>query len=61
MINIRLTEDKEIDVVNVKCTFIKINITNLVHLTGDELDILTMLGGNHTQPLEDMPNDTCVS
>ncbi|MFN6535033.1 MAG: hypothetical protein RM021_001495 [Nostoc sp. EkiNYC01] len=46
---------------NVKSTFIKINITNLAHLTGDELEALRMLGGDRRQPVKDMPNDTCFS
>ncbi|MDZ8027519.1 MAG: hypothetical protein RMY36_028325 [Nostoc sp. SerVER01] len=48
MINILLMEDKGINQIDVKCTFMKINIANLVYFTGDELETVTILGGDRS-------------
>ncbi|MBW4667166.1 MAG: response regulator [Cyanomargarita calcarea GSE-NOS-MK-12-04C] len=49
-INILLVEDDEVDVMNVKRAFRKVNITNPLHIAGNGLEALTMLRGENGQP-----------
>jgi CheY-like chemotaxis protein len=49
-INILLVEDDEVDVMNVKRAFTKVNITNSLHVAGNGLEALTMLRGHNGQP-----------
>jgi CheY-like chemotaxis protein len=49
-INILLVEDDEVDVMNVKRAFRKVNITNPLHVAGNGLEALTMLRGENGQP-----------
>jgi CheY-like chemotaxis protein len=49
-INILLVEDDEVDVMNVKRAFKKVNITNPLHVAGNGLEALTMLRGENGQP-----------
>ncbi len=50
VINILLVEDDEVDVMNVKRAFKKVNITNPIYLAGNGLEALNMLRGNNNQP-----------
>ncbi|MFN6567854.1 response regulator [Dendronalium sp. ChiSLP03b] len=50
VINILLVEDDEVDVMNVKRAFMKVNITNPIYLAGNGLEALNMLRGNNSQP-----------
>ncbi len=45
VINILLVEDDEVDVMNVKRAFMKVNITNPVYLANNGLEALNMLRG----------------
>ncbi|BAT54859.1 Response regulator receiver domain protein CheY [Nostoc sp. NIES-3756] len=49
MINILLVEDDEVDVMNVKRAFKKVNITNPIYIGSNGLEALTILRGNHAQ------------
>lgn len=51
VINIILVEDDEVDVMNVKRAFKKVNITNPVYLANNGLEALSMLRGS-VVPLE---------
>ncbi|MBE9207683.1 response regulator [Nostoc sp. LEGE 06077] len=46
VINILLVEDDEVDVMNVKRAFKKVNITNPLYLASDGLEALAILRGN---------------
>lgn len=50
LINILLVEDDEVDVMNVKRAFKKVNITNPIYLAGDGLEALEMLRGDRDRP-----------
>ncbi|WP_414565961.1 MULTISPECIES: response regulator [unclassified Anabaena] len=50
VINILLVEDDEVDVMNVKRAFKKVNITNPIYLAGNGIEALKMLGGNGQPP-----------
>ncbi|MBW4561065.1 MAG: response regulator [Mojavia pulchra JT2-VF2] len=52
VINILLVEDDEVDVMNVKRAFKKVNITNPVYLANNGLEALSMLRGNSGQSPE---------
>jgi len=47
MINILLVEDDEVDVMNVKRAFKKVNITNPIYIASNGLEALNILRGNH--------------
>ncbi|MCC5634451.1 response regulator [Nostoc sp. CHAB 5844] len=47
VINILLVEDDEVDVMNVKRAFKKVNITNPLYLASNGLEALAMLRSNH--------------
>jgi CheY-like chemotaxis protein len=49
VINILLVEDDEVDVMNVKRAFKKVNITNPIYLAGNGIEALKMLSGNNSQ------------
>ncbi|MBD2347154.1 response regulator [Anabaena subtropica] len=49
VINILLVEDDEVDIMNVKRAFKKVNITNPIYLASNGLEALTILRGNHDQ------------
>jgi CheY-like chemotaxis protein len=49
-INVLLVEDDEVDVMNVKRAFRKVNITNPLHVAGNGLEALAMLHGHNGQP-----------
>ena len=55
-INILLVEDDEVDVMNVKRAFKKVNITNPLHVAGNGLEALTMLRSENGHPSV-VPND----
>ncbi|MBD2168663.1 response regulator [Calothrix membranacea FACHB-236] len=50
VINILLVEDDEVDVMNVKRAFKKVNITNPIYLANNGLEALNMLRGYGDQP-----------
>jgi CheY-like chemotaxis protein len=50
VINILLVEDDEVDVMNVKRAFKKVNITNPIYLAGNGIEALKMLRGNGQPP-----------
>ncbi|WP_414545850.1 response regulator [Nostoc sp. CCY0012] len=50
VINILLVEDDEVDVMNVKRAFKKVNITNPIYLAGNGIEALKMLSGNGQPP-----------
>ncbi|MCG6136369.1 MAG: response regulator [Nostoc sp. LLA-1] len=50
VINILLVEDDEVDVMNVKRAFKKVNITNPIYLAGNGIEALKMLNGNGQPP-----------
>ncbi len=50
VINILLVEDDEIDVINVKKAFMRVNITNSVYLKSYGVEALSTLHGNSPQP-----------
>ncbi|MFH7030685.1 MAG: response regulator [Heteroscytonema crispum UTEX LB 1556] len=50
VINILLVEDDEVDVMNVKRAFKKVNITNPLYVAGNGIEALSMLRGNHLEP-----------
>ncbi|MBD2214078.1 response regulator [Calothrix sp. FACHB-156] len=50
VINILLVEDDEVDVMNVKRAFKKVNITNPIYLANNGLEALNMLRGYSDQP-----------
>jgi CheY-like chemotaxis protein len=52
VINILLVEDDEVDVMNVKRAFKKVNITNPLYIAGNGIEALEMLRGNHMQSPE---------
>ncbi|BAY15605.1 response regulator receiver domain protein [Anabaenopsis circularis NIES-21] len=49
VINILLVEDDEVDVMNVKRAFKKVNITNPIYLASNGLEALAMLRSNEDQ------------
>ncbi|BAB75465.1 response regulator [Anabaena sp. FACHB-709] len=49
VINILLVEDDEVDVMNVKRAFKKVNITNPIYLANNGLEALKILRGDHAQ------------
>ncbi|MBG1243430.1 response regulator [Nostoc sp. NZL] len=49
VINILVVEDNEVDVMNVKQAFKKVNTMNLVHLARNGLEALITLHSNHGQ------------
>jgi CheY-like chemotaxis protein len=51
-INILLVEDDEVDVMNVKRAFKKVNINNPLYLATNGLEALSMLRGSQGQPPE---------
>ncbi|WP_026734770.1 response regulator [Fischerella sp. PCC 9605] len=51
-INILLVEDDEVDVMNVKRAFKKVNITNPLYVATNGVEALTMLRGNNGKPPE---------
>ncbi|NWF60140.1 MAG: response regulator [Fischerella sp.] len=51
-INILLVEDDEVDVMNVKRAFKKVNITNPLYVATNGLEALTTLRGNNGKPPE---------
>lgn len=56
VINILLVEDDEVDVMNVKRAFKKVNITNPIYHADNGLEALKMLrGNNNEQP--NLPNE----
>ncbi|ARV63229.1 two-component system response regulator [Nostocales cyanobacterium HT-58-2] len=52
VINILLVEDDEVDVMNVKRAFKKVNITNPLFVASNGIEALAMLRGNNNQPPE---------
>ncbi|MBD2431153.1 MULTISPECIES: response regulator [Fischerella] len=56
VINILLVEDDEVDVMNVKRAFKKVNITNPLHIATNGIEALAMLRSSNGQPPE-VPND----
>lgn len=56
MINILLVEDDEVDVMNVKRAFKKVNITNPLHLATNGIEALAMLRSINGKPPE-VPNE----
>ncbi|BAY94124.1 MULTISPECIES: response regulator [unclassified Tolypothrix] len=50
VINILLVEDDEVDIMNVKRAFKKVNITNPIYLANNGLEALNMLRGHDDQP-----------
>ncbi|BAY33391.1 two-component response regulator [Nostoc carneum NIES-2107] len=50
VINILLVEDDEVDIMNVKRAFKKVNITNPIYLANNGLEALNMLRGHGDQP-----------
>lgn len=50
MINILLVEDDEVDVMNVRRAFKKINITNPVYVATNGIEALSMLRSNNNEP-----------
>jgi CheY-like chemotaxis protein len=52
VINILLVEDDEVDVMNVKRAFKKVNITNPLHVAANGLEALAMLRSNNGKPPE---------
>ena len=50
MINILLVEDDEVDVMNVRQAFKKINITNPVYVATNGIEGLSMLRSNNNEP-----------
>ncbi|QIR38681.1 response regulator [Tolypothrix sp. PCC 7910] len=50
VINILLVEDDEVDIMNVKRAFKKVNITNPIYLANNGLEALNMLRGHGEQP-----------
>lgn len=50
MINILLVEDDEVDVMNVRRAFKKINITNPVYVATNGIEGLSMLRSNNNEP-----------
>jgi CheY-like chemotaxis protein len=56
VINILLVEDDEVDVMNVKRAFKKVNITNPLYIAGNGIEALEMLRGNNMEPPE-VPDD----
>jgi CheY-like chemotaxis protein len=59
-INILLVEDDEVDIMNVKRAFKKVNITNPVYLANNGIKALSMLRGVSTQPPEIPPERRLV-
>lgn len=55
VINILLVEDDEVDVMNVKRAFKKVNVTNPLYVAGNGLEALAMLRNQNGQPPE-VPN-----
>lgn len=49
MVNILLVEDDEVDVMNVKRAFNKVNIANPIYMASNGLEPLSILRGNHAQ------------
>ncbi|BAZ51159.1 response regulator receiver domain protein [Nostoc sp. NIES-4103] len=56
VINILLVEDDEVDVMNVKRAFKKVNITNPIYHADNGVEALKMLRGHHSQP-PNIPNE----
>jgi CheY-like chemotaxis protein len=56
VINILLVEDDEVDVMNVKRAFKKVNINNPLYLATNGIEALSMLRGNNGQAPE-VPSD----
>ncbi len=56
VINILLVEDDEVDVMNVKRAFKKVNITNPLHVATNGIEALAMLRSSNGEPPE-VPND----
>jgi CheY-like chemotaxis protein len=52
VINILLVEDDEVDVMNVKRAFKKVNITNPLYIATNGIEALAMLRSNNSQPPE---------
>jgi hypothetical protein len=52
VINILLVEDDEVDVMNVKRAFKKVNITNPLHVAANGIEALAMLRSNNGKPPE---------
>ncbi|WP_017653788.1 response regulator [Fortiea contorta] len=50
VINILLVEDDEVDIMNVKRAFKKVNITNPIYVANNGVEALTMLRGEDNQP-----------
>jgi CheY-like chemotaxis protein len=50
VINILLVEDDEVDVMNVKRAFKKVNITNPLYIATNGIEALTMLRGSEGNP-----------
>jgi len=50
VINILLVEDDEVDVMNVKRAFKKVNITNPLYLASNGIEALAMLRSQNNQP-----------
>ncbi|MFB2773440.1 response regulator [Pelatocladus sp. BLCC-F211] len=56
VINILLVEDDEVDVMNVKRAFKKVNITNPLHIATNGIEALAMLRSSNGEPPK-VPND----
>ncbi|PMB41400.1 two-component system response regulator [Fischerella thermalis CCMEE 5330] len=56
VINILLVEDDEVDMMNVKRAFKKVNIINPLYVATNGIEALAMLRSNHGKPPE-VPND----
>ncbi|MCP6762009.1 MAG: response regulator [Fischerella sp. CENA71] len=56
VINILLVEDDEVDIMNVKRAFKKVNITNPLHIATNGIEALAMLRSSNGEPPK-VPND----
>ncbi|MBW4430325.1 MAG: response regulator [Pelatocladus maniniholoensis HA4357-MV3] len=56
LINILLVEDDEVDVMNVKRAFKKVNVTNPLYIATNGIEALAMLRSSNGEPPE-VPND----
>jgi CheY-like chemotaxis protein len=56
VINILLVEDDEVDIMNVKRAFKKVNITNPLHIATNGIEALAMLRSSNGKPPE-VPTD----